>query len=98
HGPEPCALPNCATPRRIQSGSPDSTTFARRAREKDVQTPAGSRFFLARLERRNQLRYGLEQVRDQAVIGDLEDRGLWILVDGHDCLRALHAGDVLDRA
>src|SRR5689334_13977707 len=35
---------------------------------------------------------------DEAVVGDLEDRRLRILVDGDDHLAALHAGEVLDRA
>jgi L-aminopeptidase/D-esterase-like protein len=34
----------------------------------------------------------------QAVVGDLEDRGLAVLVDRDDGLAALHAGEVLDRA
>src|SRR5690606_23814413 len=37
-------------------------------------------------------------VRDQAVIGDLEDRGVLVLVDGDDDLRVLHARQMLDRA
>ncbi len=39
-----------------------------------------------------------EEISDEAVIGDLEDRRLWIFVDGHDRLRVLHAGQVLNRA
>src|SRR5215207_855528 len=37
------------------------------------------------------------QVADDAEVGQLEDRGLGVLVDGHDGLRGLHAGAVLDR-
>src|SRR6478672_13437406 len=37
------------------------------------------------------------QVADHAEVGELEDRGLGVLVDGHDGLRGLHAGAVLDR-
>ena len=38
-----------------------------------------------------------EEVADQAVVGDLEDRRLLVLVDRHDHLRVLHAGQMLDR-
>src|SRR5882672_8250712 len=40
----------------------------------------------------------LIQIRHQAVIGDLEDRRVLILVDGDDYLGILHAGEMLDRA
>src|SRR5580704_13248859 len=43
------------------------------------------------------LRQGLVQVGDETVIGDLEDRRLFVLVDRHDDLGVLHAGEVLDR-
>jgi hypothetical protein len=39
-----------------------------------------------------------EEIADEAVIGDLEDRRLLVLVDGDDDLRILHAGEMLDRA
>ena len=39
-----------------------------------------------------------EQVADDAVVGDLEDGGLGVLVDRDDGLGGLHAGPVLDRA
>src|SRR5664279_4640365 len=45
-----------------------------------------------------QLRNRLIEIRDQAVIGDLEDRRVLILVDRHDHLGILHAGEMLDRA
>jgi hypothetical protein len=41
---------------------------------------------------------GVLPLGDEAVVGDLEDRGLLVLVDRDDDLRALHAGEVLDRA
>ena len=44
------------------------------------------------------LRHGLEEVGDEAVVGDLEDRRLLVLVDRDDDLGVLHAGQVLDRA
>src|SRR3712207_5589040 len=37
------------------------------------------------------------QVAHDAEVGQLEDRGLGVLVDRHDRLRGLHAGPVLDR-
>src|SRR3954463_8713870 len=40
----------------------------------------------------------LEQVADDAEVGQLEDRRLGILVDGDDGLAGLHAGAVLDGA
>src|SRR5579871_6071288 len=40
----------------------------------------------------------LEQIGDEAVIGDLENRRFLILVDGDDHFRILHAGEMLDRA
>ena len=45
-----------------------------------------------------QFRQDFKQVGDETVVGDLEDRGLLILVDGDDDLRILHAGEVLDAA
>src|SRR4051812_6113749 len=45
-----------------------------------------------------QLRHQLEQIADQAEVGDLEDRRFLVLVDGDDQLAILHAGEVLDRA
>src|SRR5260370_23557581 len=45
-----------------------------------------------------ELRYQLEEVADEAVIGDLEDRRLLVLVDGDDDLRILHPGEMLDGA
>src|SRR5262245_12292162 len=40
----------------------------------------------------------LEQVAHHAVVDQLEDRRFGILVDGHDHLRGLHAGPVLNGA
>src|SRR6185437_5396394 len=44
------------------------------------------------------LRDRLEQVCDQSVIGDLEDRCFFVLVDGGDDLGVLHAGQMLNGA
>src|ERR1700730_11399909 len=51
---------------------------------------------LAGLDRVGQLRGDLEQVADNAVVGDLEDGRLFVLVDRDDGLRGLHARAVLD--
>src|ERR1051325_11922229 len=40
----------------------------------------------------------LEQIGDEPVIRDLEDRRFLIFVDGDDDLRILHAGELLNRA
>ena len=49
-------------------------------------------------QRFRQLGNRLIEVRDQSVIGDLENRRVLILVDGDDHLGILHAGEMLDRA
>jgi len=41
---------------------------------------------------------GLEEVGDQAVVGDGENRRLFVLVDRDDDLGILHPGQMLDRA
>ena len=43
------------------------------------------------------LGHGFEKVGDEAEVGDLEDGCLGVLVDGHDELRVLHAGQMLNR-
>src|SRR5262249_6396739 len=43
-------------------------------------------------------RQGGEEVGDEAVIGNLKDRRLFVLIDRDDDLRILHAGKMLDRA
>src|SRR5262249_18778928 len=43
-------------------------------------------------------RQDLEHVAHQAVVGDLEDRGVLVLVDRDDVPGGRHAGQVLDRA
>src|SRR5258707_15280616 len=45
-----------------------------------------------------ELRHQLEEVADEAVIGDLEDRRLLVLVYGDDDLGILHPGEMLDGA
>ena len=60
-----------------------------------VREPAQA---LAALELFGELGHELEQVADQAVVGDLEDRRLLVLVDRDDHLAVLHPGQVLDGA
>ena len=42
-------------------------------------------------------RNGFEEVADDAVVGDVEDRSFGVFVDGDDRAGVLHADDVLDR-
>src|SRR5262247_3287320 len=49
-------------------------------------------------QRRFEFGHGLEEVGHQAVVGDLEDRRLLVLVDGDDHLAVLHAREMLDGA
>src|SRR5262245_50558201 len=44
-----------------------------------------------------ELRQRLEQIGNEAVVRDLKDRRLLVLVDGDDHLGILHAGEMLDR-
>src|SRR4029077_10103862 len=59
--------------------------------------PARENLTLAGLDRLGQLRRDLEQVADDAEVGDLEDGRLFVLVHRDDRLRRLHSGAVLDR-
>mmetsp|Transcript_26413 Transcript_26413/g.53064 ORF Transcript_26413/g.53064 Transcript_26413/m.53064 type:complete len:355 (-) Transcript_26413:70-1134(-) len=45
-----------------------------------------------------ELRARVEEIRDQPIVGHLEDGRLGVLVDGDNCLGVLHAGKVLDGA
>src|SRR5215468_1252145 len=49
-------------------------------------------------EFRRQFRQRLVKIGNESIVGDLEDRRLFVLVDGHDDFRILHAGEMLDRA
>ena len=66
------------------------------ASEDDDQQPEGQRLHL-RLQGGHQRRDNLEQVPDDPVVGHLEDRRIWILVDRDDGLRPFHADEMLDR-
>src|SRR6185369_14337027 len=80
--------------------SANSRAVARISSCSDVRSNVtSSRLFLQELlELFRQLGHDLEQIGHDPEIGDLEDRRLRILVDGHDDLRRPHAGQVLDRA
>src|SRR3954469_8581803 len=71
-------------------------TRARPIRLAPRETAAYAGSALAGLDRLGQLRSDLEQVTDDAEIGDLEDRRLFVLVHRDDRLRRLHTGAVLD--
>src|SRR2546423_5629454 len=51
----------------------------------------------ARLQGFDQLRHDLVDIADHAQVGDREDRGVLVLVDGDDVLGTLHANQVLRR-
>src|SRR5215472_534032 len=72
------------------AGSSDSACFYD---DPPIDTTA-SRAALAELL--GKLRQRLEQIGNEAVIRDLKDRRLLVLVDGDDHLGVLHAGEMLD--
>ena len=48
-------------------------------------------------EGRDELGYRFEQVRNETIVRDLEDRRFAVVVDGNDDLAFLHPGEVLNR-
>src|SRR5471032_139029 len=50
------------------------------------------------LHRRGERRHHFEHVAHDAIVGDLEDRRLFVLVDRDDRLARAHAGQMLDRS
>jgi len=60
--------------------------------------PAGSADLFCLFDSFDQLRHDLEQVADDAVIGDFENRSVGVLIDGDDRARSLHADQVLNCA
>src|SRR5690606_18990000 len=109
NGPASCDL--SSTPRQTSAwisstSTPSARRPSRRMRARGLPTsqvpqdrtriaglPTGARHSA---ERGFQFRHDLEQVADQADVGDLEDRRLGILVDGDDGAGVLDAGEVLD--
>src|SRR5262245_17806716 len=59
---------------------------------------ARRRLGLGGVDALHQLGDGGEQIGHEAVVGDLEDGRVAVLVDGDDDLGSLHPGEVLDRA
>ena len=62
------------------------------------RTSTCAQLALLRLHGLGELGQDLVQVADDAEVGELEDRGVRVLVDRDDVLRGLHADLVLDRA
>ena len=79
-----------------------ATCAAKRADEDDDQQPEDQRRHLAlrgySFKRVDHRRHDLEQIADDAEVGDFEDRRVGILVDRDDGAGALHADQVLNRA
>ena len=75
---------------------PDSSGGLRRLRLRrgDFRTTSGRYFFSSAIKGRDDI----EQIARDAVVGELEDGRLGVLVHGDDGLGALHADDVLNRA
>src|SRR5471032_1749211 len=46
----------------------------------------------------SELGNNLEEITHDAVVGDLEDRRLFVFINSHDGLAVLHPGEMLDRA
>src|SRR5688572_19571920 len=65
---------------------------------KSIESRAATGVTSPLFERRNQGWHDLEEVANDAVVGNLEDRRIGVFVDGHDGPRALHPHDVLNGA
>src|SRR5258706_2745232 len=98
---------NAATPERKknQKASVDILTLPRTQRfEQRTQReplplcPLSSFVSLSLFYRRYDRRDDLEEIPDDAVVGDLEDRRVGILVDRDDGVRAFHADQMLNGA
>src|SRR3954468_4611551 len=102
--------PTIATPTSIRSSSSSSSRLMNSCVEstggryaagitRPFDAPAIPRSAaLPRLHGLGELRDDLVEVADDPEIGELEDRGVAVLVDRDDVLRGLHADLVLDRA
>ena len=86
------------SPRRIAACGMPSLVVMEGGYAVDALGANVASFLSALVELLGQLRHDLEQVADQADVGDLEDRRVLVLVDRDDDLRILHAREVLDRA
>src|SRR4051812_42139145 len=102
--------PTTATPTSIRSSSASSSRLMNSLREstgggKSIGATLPLRLpllamsaALAGLHRLGELGEDLVEVAHDAQVGELEDRGVGVLVDRDDVLRGLHADLVLDRA
>src|SRR6476620_3888265 len=101
--------PTIATPTSMRSSSSSSSRLMHSRREstgglnaagmtRPLDAAAIGSAALPRLHGLGQLRDDLVEIADDAEVGELEDRGVRVLVDRHDVLRGLHADLVLDRA
>src|SRR4029079_19373783 len=89
-GRSSAVAPRRIPPARAMPAHPSRSSGARRPRSLAAR--------LELLDLADQLGDRLLPVGDDAVVRDLEDRLVFLLVDGDDRLAALHAGKVLDRA
>src|SRR5688572_14491982 len=90
HPPSPAWLPRIREASRRRPGPQGGS-----ARTACPSGGPGSYSFLQFIDKRG---HKLEEIADDAEVGNLEDRGLLVLVDGDDYAAVLHAGEVLDRA
>jgi hypothetical protein len=82
----------------LRACAPDWLGDAEEARLRPRRTCGmGSFIDLSILERFDQLWHYGENVADNSEIGDVEDGGVRILVDCHDCLSGLHSSAMLYR-
>src|SRR5258708_6372960 len=98
-----CMPMNLARPARRHARCRAPSARRRRCRYGGSRRPAPwparpGRSLLALPELLVELRQDLEQIANETVIGDLEDRRLLILVDRDDDLGILHPGEMLDGA
>src|SRR6478735_9636027 len=80
---------------RTPEVSPERSEGCRGGAIADVLAPLRAK---GNSERLDQLGNGGEEILDQAIVGDAEDRRLLVLVDRDDDLRVLHSSEVLDGA
>src|SRR5215203_5947580 len=102
HASPACPPPTIATPTSIRSssgsvGGPMNSSAESTGGGYSLGAATDLRALLG-LHGLGELRDDLVEVAHDAEVGELEDRGVRVLVDRHDVLRGLHADLVLDRA
>src|ERR1035438_1099234 len=60
-------------------------------------TPCPTTWLFGLLERCDQFRHHLEQIADNPIVGNFENRSIRIFIDGYDGARPLHPHQVLNR-